>query len=84
VAHGRDLGAQDVLDGFPAAGAETVRLVDAEGELLAVAVRRVFEPRTPGLPRVEALHPEVVLVETAGVRSRTVNQDSRSDPGRHG
>jgi tRNA pseudouridine55 synthase len=69
VAHGRDLGAQDVLDGFPAAGADTVRLVDAEGELLAVAVRRVFEPRTPGLPRVEALHPEVVLVETAGVRS---------------
>lgn len=62
VAHGRDLGAEHVLDGFPAPGGDTVRVVDEAGDLLALAVRRVFEPRSLGLPRLEALHPEVVLV----------------------
>jgi tRNA pseudouridine55 synthase len=61
VSHGRDLGEENVLEGFPAGPVERVRLVDEAGELLALAVGRGFEPRERGLPRTPLLHPDVVL-----------------------
>jgi tRNA pseudouridine55 synthase len=61
--HGRDLDAQLVAEGFPSAPPpERMRLLDQEGALLALAVPRGFETRTPGLPVVPVLHPDVVLI----------------------
>ncbi len=45
VGHGRELGAEDVLLGFPLTAVERVRVVDEDGDLLALAVPRGFEAR---------------------------------------
>jgi tRNA pseudouridine55 synthase len=66
VGHGRDLG-PDAIDGpFPGAALRLVRVLDASGGLIALAVPRTFDPGDSGLPRLAALHPEVVLLEGGG------------------
>ena len=62
VGHGRELGAEDVLLGFPLTAVERVRVVDEDGELLALAVPRGFDASGSELPRRPALHPDVVLL----------------------
>jgi tRNA pseudouridine55 synthase len=62
VVHGRELVRESVVEGFPEAPTGRVRVVDASGELLALAQPRGFEPEASGLPRVPSLHPDVVLV----------------------
>jgi tRNA pseudouridine55 synthase len=66
VGHGRDLGPEAIDGPFPEGTLPLVRVVDASGELIALAVPRTFEPGDSGLPRLAALHPEVVLLEGAG------------------
>jgi tRNA pseudouridine55 synthase len=61
--NGRDLGASDVLAGFPTTVTERVRLVDESGELLALAVPRGFGPTPAGLAQTPVLHPDVVLLD---------------------
>jgi tRNA pseudouridine55 synthase len=63
VGHGRDLGPEAVEGPLPAADAARVRVLDASGELIALAVPRRFEPGDSGLPPVAALHPDVVLLD---------------------
>jgi tRNA pseudouridine55 synthase len=62
VRHGRDVGKEAVLEGFPAAPVERVRLVDESGNLLALAVPQGFAPGPPELPRIPVLHPDLVLI----------------------
>jgi tRNA pseudouridine55 synthase len=62
VGHGRELGAEHVLSGFPEPGVERVRLVDERGELIALAVRRGLPSAEPGLNRRPTLHPDLVLI----------------------
>jgi hypothetical protein len=60
--HGRDLGQERVLDGFPeSAPPPRLRILDESGSLLALAVPRGFGPAAPGLPAAPVLHPDVVL-----------------------
>jgi tRNA pseudouridine55 synthase len=66
VSHGRDLGPDDVDGAFPGPQHAHVRVIDAAGELLALAVPRSFEPGASGLPRLRALHPDVVLLDGQG------------------
>jgi tRNA pseudouridine55 synthase len=63
--HGRDLGHEMVLSGFPAAPAPPrLRILDESGRsLLALAVPRGFGPPVPGLPAPPVLHPDVVLTD---------------------
>ena len=63
--HGRDLGREVVLAGFPdAEPPPRMRILDESGgSLLALAVPRGFGPGAPGLPPSPALHPDVVLME---------------------
>jgi tRNA pseudouridine55 synthase len=61
VRHGRDLGREDVLSGFPDEPVARVRILDEDGDLLALAVPR--GGASPGAPAIEPrLHPEVVLI----------------------
>jgi tRNA pseudouridine55 synthase len=61
--HGRDLDVSRVQSGFPAGTPPArLRVLDARGALLALAVPRAFGPPMPGLPVVPVLHPDVVLV----------------------
>jgi tRNA pseudouridine55 synthase len=62
VGHGRELGRDVVLEGFPEGLVDRVRILDARGELLALAVPRGFAPAAPGLARVPVLHPDLVLL----------------------
>ena len=62
VGHGRELGREAVLEGFPEGLVDRVRVLDARGELLALAVPRGFAPGAPGLTRVPVLHPDLVLL----------------------
>ena len=62
VGHGRELGREVVLEGFPEGLVDRVRVLDTRGELLALAVPRGFAPVTPGLARVPVLHPDLVLL----------------------
>jgi tRNA pseudouridine55 synthase len=62
VGHGRELGREVVLLGFPDGPVERVRVLDERGELLALAVSRGFGPELPGLARVPVLHPDLVLL----------------------
>jgi tRNA pseudouridine55 synthase len=67
LGHGRELGRDVVLDGFPEAPVDRVRVLDGDGELLALAVPRGLSPGEPGgPPRSPALHPDLVLVGSAG------------------
>ena len=63
--HGRDLGREVILAGFPdAEPPPRMRILDESGgSLLALAVPRGFGPGAPGLPSSPALHPDVVLME---------------------
>jgi tRNA pseudouridine55 synthase len=61
LGHGRELGPEHVLSGFPEAPVERVRLLDEHGELLALAVPRGLEGGVSQLPRRPALHPDIVL-----------------------
>jgi tRNA pseudouridine55 synthase len=63
--HGRHLGPEMVVSGFPAAPPPPrVRVLDESGgRLLALAVPRGFGPAVPGLPAEPVLHPDVVLSE---------------------
>ena len=61
IRHGRDLGRDDVLAGFPEGAVERVRILDESGDLLALAAPRRSE--ASGAPAVEpALHPDLVFV----------------------
>lgn len=61
VRHGRFVARQNVLEGFPETPVDRVRILDASGALLALAVPRAVE--AGAAPRVETrLHPDVVLV----------------------
>jgi tRNA pseudouridine55 synthase len=61
--HGRDLPRGLTASGFPGTRPpDRVRLLDAEGELLALAVPQGFGLDLPGLPLEPVLHPDVVLV----------------------
>lgn len=62
LGHGRELGPEHVLSGFPKAAVERVRLLDEHGQLLALAVPRGFDGGGSALPRRPALHPDVVLI----------------------
>ena len=62
VGHGRELGREVVLEGFPEEPVERVRVLDARGELLALAVPHGLAPGAPGLARVPVLHPDLVLL----------------------
>jgi tRNA pseudouridine55 synthase len=62
VGHGRELGREVVLEGFPEDGVARVRVFDTRGELLALAVPRGFAPAAPGLACVPVLHPDIVLL----------------------
>jgi tRNA pseudouridine55 synthase len=63
VRHGRELGREVVLQGFPEVPVERVRVLDASGMLLAIAVPKGLSPAPSPLPRVPVLHPEVVLTD---------------------
>jgi tRNA pseudouridine55 synthase len=60
VENGRDVEPEQALGPFPD-GASRVRLLDASGDLLAVAVPRGLGPGAEGLPRERAYHPDVVV-----------------------
>jgi hypothetical protein len=62
VRHGRALEARLVTDGFPSSPPERLRVLDAKGRLLALAVPRGFDPPVAGLPNAPVLHPDVVLL----------------------
>jgi tRNA pseudouridine55 synthase len=63
--HGRDLGREVVVAGFPdGAAPPRLRILDESGEsLLALAVPRGFGPAAPDLPSSPVLHPDVVLTD---------------------
>jgi tRNA pseudouridine55 synthase len=63
VGHGRELGREDVVQGFPEQPVERVRILDESGALVALAVPKGLGPGPSALPRVPALHPDVVLVD---------------------
>jgi tRNA pseudouridine55 synthase len=61
--HGRDLDRTRVAAGFPSEPAERLRVLDAAGRLVALAVPRGFGFQAPGLRVEPVLHPDVVLVD---------------------
>jgi tRNA pseudouridine55 synthase len=63
--HGRDLVARVIVGGFPASPGPRLRVLDASGALLALASPRGLG--STGELRVDpVLHPDIVLLETAG------------------
>jgi tRNA pseudouridine55 synthase len=62
VGHGRELGREVVVEGFPEGPVDRVRVLDSRGDLVALAVPRGFAPGAPGLARVPVLHPDLVLL----------------------
>jgi hypothetical protein len=62
VGHGREIGPEHVVSGFPGAGVERVRVLDERGELVALAVPRGADGSPPGLVRPPRLHPDLVLI----------------------
>jgi tRNA pseudouridine55 synthase len=62
VQHGRDLDAKSIEKGFPEGPVEWMRVLDASGALVALAVCRPGRSEGPA-PGVEPmLHPEIVLI----------------------
>jgi tRNA pseudouridine55 synthase len=66
VEHGRAIGAELALSGFPQAAVDRVRLVDARGELVALAVPHGFDGLESSLPKRPSLHPDLVLIGGQG------------------
>jgi tRNA pseudouridine55 synthase len=62
IGHGRELGPELVRSGFPESAVERVRVLDEDGELLALAVPRGLDQSASQLPRCPSLHPDVVLI----------------------
>jgi tRNA pseudouridine55 synthase len=62
---GRDLAAALLVGGFPAAAGTQWRVLDASGALVALASARGTEGAGE-LPVDPVLHPDIVLLETAG------------------
>jgi tRNA pseudouridine55 synthase len=63
--HGRDLAGSLLAGGFPASPGTRLRVLDASGALLALAIPRGAEKA--GELRVDpVLHPDIVLLEAAG------------------
>jgi tRNA pseudouridine55 synthase len=63
--HGRDLPGLLLAGGFPASPGERLRVLDASGALVALATPRGSQV-TGDLPVDPVLHPDIVLLETAG------------------
>jgi tRNA pseudouridine55 synthase len=63
--HGRDLPARVLVGGFPATPGPRVRVLDDSGALVAIAVLR-GAAASAELPVDAVLHPEIVLLDTAG------------------
>lgn len=63
--HGRDLGTKALVDGFPAAAAPRLRVLDGSGALLALATPRPL-PAGDELRVEPVLHPDIVLLDTSG------------------
>ena len=63
--HGRDLPGPLLAGGFPAAPGARLRVLDASGALVALATPRGSQG-TGELPVDPVLHPDIVLLETAG------------------
>jgi tRNA pseudouridine55 synthase len=63
--HGRALDRRKTISGFPQGDQppERVRILAADGSLLALAVPKGFGPSTPGAPKEPLLQPDVVLVD---------------------
>jgi tRNA pseudouridine55 synthase len=61
--HGRDLVREVVLSGFPEGAGTLVRVVDEQGELLAIADPRGFDVPSAAPAVSPTLHPEIVLGE---------------------
>jgi tRNA pseudouridine55 synthase len=62
VRHGHDLEPKAVIGDFPAAPPARVRVLDASGELVALAVPRGVWQASAELPAGPVLHPDVVLL----------------------
>jgi tRNA pseudouridine55 synthase len=62
---GRDLAAPLLVGGFPAATGPRWRVLDGSGALVALATPRAMPPEGE-LPVDPVLHPDIVLLETAG------------------
>jgi tRNA pseudouridine55 synthase len=60
--HGRDVTPALVAEGFPENPAPRLRVLDAAGDLVALAVPRGFEPLPLPLRVEPVLHPDVVLI----------------------
>jgi tRNA pseudouridine55 synthase len=63
VKNGRTLSPADVARGFPCEPVERVRLMDASGRLVALAVAKGLGPATGELPQFPQLHADVVLLD---------------------
>jgi tRNA pseudouridine55 synthase len=63
IRNGRPLPRELVLQGFPEAAPERLRLLDESGDLLALAVPRGFASPPAPLQSVPTLHPDVVLMD---------------------
>jgi tRNA pseudouridine55 synthase len=63
IRNGRPLPRELVLEGFPDAPPERVRLLDEAGDLLALCVPRGFAAHPAPLQSVRALHPDIVLMD---------------------
>jgi tRNA pseudouridine55 synthase len=63
VRHGRDLGPEVVLEGFPQGDVERLRVVDASGVLIALAVPVGRARDAAFLPSAPALHPDLVVID---------------------
>jgi tRNA pseudouridine55 synthase len=62
IQQGRELGPESLLGDPPSPGGERVRVLDEEGELIALAIPRGFGAAEGPLPRAPALHADVVLI----------------------
>jgi tRNA pseudouridine55 synthase len=65
VGHGRELGPEHALSGFPQAPVGRVRLLDTRGDLVALAVPRGLDLGGSSLPQRPTLHPDLVLISGA-------------------
>jgi tRNA pseudouridine55 synthase len=62
VGHGREVGPEHTVAGFPTGQVERVRLLGENGELLALALAQGLDSGPSGLPLRPVLRPDVVLI----------------------